>query len=178
VAERSAVEALSFKQPGDRLKVVPPFLEPLLPGKDLEKTHVNPLVERRERRPAIQVAEGLVIGEALDKALQDLRLEASELTALRHEPRVEVWAAIQFQALKELAPEAVSKPAQLLQGMGGDAQICRSDHLQGIDAASRQIKRHSIRLGSHPACSGLIDEAPDFAEAPAQLTSWIVRDVP
>ncbi|WP_371826793.1 hypothetical protein [Microvirga sp. VF16] len=178
MAERSVIQTLGFKQPDDCLKVILPFLKTLLPGKDLEKTHMNPLVQWGEQGPAVQVIESLIISEALNKMFQNMYLEASDATTLCHEPGVEVRAAIQFQALKKLVSETVSDSAQLLQGMGGDTQICGSEHLQGVDLASIQIKRYSIRFSPHPALSGLIDEAADLAEAPAQFPSGIVRDVP
>jgi hypothetical protein len=151
VVKRSAIKTLGFKQPGNRLKVVLAFLKPLLAGKDLEKTHVNALVEGGDGRPTLQVAERVVIGEVFGKVFQNLCLQASELTTLRDQPRVEAWATIQFQPLQKLASEGIGNLAQVIQGMGRDAQMRSPVDLQGIDIAVRKIKPHRVCFGSHPA---------------------------
>ena len=54
----------------------------------------------------------------------------------------------------------------------------RPGDLDRIDEAVREVEPDRVRLRIDPPPAGLVDEAPDLAEAPAKLAARIVRDVP
>src|SRR3546814_3639543 len=59
-----------------------------------------------------------------------------------------------------------------------DALLGCAGDLDRIDEAIRKSKLDGIGAGVDPGSAGLIDDASDFAQAPAQLAARIVRDVP
>src|SRR5947209_4510281 len=54
---------------------------------------------------------------------------------------------------------------------------CAGD-FEGIDETILQVKTDGVAVGVHTCAALLIDDAPDFAEAPAQLSSRIVGNIP
>ena len=54
----------------------------------------------------------------------------------------------------------------------------RAGDLDRIDEAVREVEPDGVAAGVDPPPAGLVDEAPDLAQAPAQLAARIVGHVP
>ena len=138
------------------------------------------LVERRKLEPGVQVVEHLVrfCRKAPDEMLQDGRLAGPEATALRHKPAVEVWAAVHLQPIQELTDKQPGKRAQVVRIKRLDARLGRAGDLHDVNEAVGKIERDGITARLNSAASGLINDTPDLAEAPAQFAPRVVRNVP
>ena len=59
-----------------------------------------------------------------------------------------------------------------------DALPSRAGDLDDINEAVGEVELDRIPAGLDPSPAGLVKNAPDLAEAPAEFSPWIVRDVP
>src|SRR6185436_11406425 len=136
------------------------------------------LVEGRKLEPLLQICERVIAGYRFDEVLQQGCMAAAKSAPLRGEPTVEAWVAVDLQAVEKLTIEQSGQRAQPLWVERLDALLGGSGDLDGIDEAIRQVELDGIPAGLDPAPAGLVDDAPELAEAPAQLPARIVGDVP
>ncbi len=148
------------------------------PGERIEKRLVDAPVERRQLQPRLQMRKDLVAGQAANEMLQDRRVAAAEATPLRQEPALEHRAAGNLQPVDEVAGEQPGQRSQPLHGKRPEPFLGRARHLDGIDEAVREVEPDGVGTRIHPATAGLIDDAPELAEAPAELAARIVGHVP
>jgi ubiquinone/menaquinone biosynthesis C-methylase UbiE len=138
---------------------------------------VRAQIEWRERRPFLQMAERLVLGNAGCEAFEQGDVQAPEPAPLRHEPGLESRAAVDLQAIEKIAGVERLEGLQLRRRHGLEVLFGPGD-LDRIDGAVRKIDPDAVALRLDPAPGRLVDQAPDLAEAPAQLAARVVRHVP
>ena len=150
---------------------------PAVPGERIEQELVDALVERRELQPLLQIAERLVVRSVCYEALQQRGMRAAQAAPLRREPAGKRRAALDLQALEKVAGEQRGQRSQPLRRDRLDV-LRRPGDLDRIDEAVREVEPDGVRLRLDPLPARLVDEAPDLAEAPAQLAARIVGNVP
>ena len=148
------------------------------PRERVQKHLVDALVERGKLEPLLQISKRLVVGNAGDEVLQQGRVAGAESTPLSDQPIAESRAAIDLQAVEKISVEQCRQRAQPLRSKRLDTLMRRPGDLEHIDGAIGQVELDGVaaRIDSSPA--GLVDDAPDLAEAPAKLAPRVVRDVP
>ena len=104
--------------------------------------------------------------------------QAAEPPPLRGQPAVESRVAVDLQALEEVAVEQCGQRPQALRSERLDALLRSPGRPRRIDEAVREIEPDGVAAGLDPPPAGLVDDAPDLAEAPAQLAARIVRARP
>ena len=147
-------------------------------GERAQQRFVDAPVERGKLQPRLQMRKDLVVGDLSDEMLQHRGVTAAQAAALRHEPAVEHRAAIDLESFEKVADKQRGQGSQPLGGQRLDALLDRLVDLDRIDDAVREVEPDGVGLGLDPAAAGLIDDAPDLAEAPAQLAARIVGNVP
>ena len=78
------------------------FANPASPGKRAQKIFMNAQIERREFQPFLQISEYVIAGFASGEPLEQRRVAAAKLAALRGEPGVESGIPIDLEAVEEL----------------------------------------------------------------------------
>jgi hypothetical protein len=101
-----------------------------------------------------------------------------EAAPLRDEPAMVIRTPVDLQPVEEVPDEQRGERSQPVRAERLDAHLSRAVDLDDIDEAVGQIERDCVAGGLDPAASWLVNEAPDLAEAPAQLAPRVVRDVP
>jgi len=101
-----------------------------------------------------------------------------EAAALGREPDREGRTALKLEALEELALERTGQPVDPLRPIGRGAVSQRCLHFDGIDAAIREVECDGVGCRQHPAPSRLVENSPQLAQGPSQLTAWIAWNVP
>ncbi len=147
-------------------------------GKGAQQRLVNAAVERRQLKPRVQMNEHLLAGRAGDQMLQEGGVAAAKAAALRDQPAVEQRTAVDLQSVEKVAREQRGQMPQPLGRERLDALPRRSGDLDRINEAVRQIERDGIPAGVDPTAVGLVNQAPDLAQAPAQFTARVVGHVP
>ena len=145
VADRRAIEALGLEQPGRRRQVLLAFADPAAPGERGQQDLVDAPVERRELQPLLQIAERLVVRSAPDEMLQQRGMAAAEPAPLRGEPAVEGRAAVDLQAVEEVAGE---QHATALAAAPARASRCPPAVARAISIASTKQSARSSRTVS------------------------------
>ncbi len=105
-------------------------------------------------------------------------MDAAQAAALRGQPAVERRTAVDLEALEKLALE---KSGERLQPIGRkrlDVRLCRAFDLDHVDEAIAEVELNAIAAGSNPPSVGLVEDASDFTQTPAQLAARIVRNIP
>jgi hypothetical protein len=177
-ANRRAIQAFVFEQPGGRGQVLLAFPDPAAPGESGQKDLVDALVERRKLQPLIEVRKRFLVGNVPGEMLQQGGVAAAESPSLRSEPTVENRAAGDLQALEEISGEQRSeRPLPLWRERLYPLFDCAGD-LDRIDEAIRQVEPDGIIAGMDAPAVLLVDEGPDLAQAPAKLAARIIGHVP
>jgi hypothetical protein len=132
----------------------------------------------RNLQPPFQVGDRILLRGTLDDLFQQGDVPGAELAPLGAEPGAESRTAIHFQSFKEFPLE--QREQRLLLGRREQvaAPAHRADDFHRIDPAVAHVDPDRVRGRLDPAAAGLVDEAPDLAEAPAQLATRIVRNIP
>ena len=105
VANRSRIEAFGLEQPHGRRQVFLAFPNPAEPDEGCQKGPMDMLVERRELEPLVQISERFIVGNAPGEMLEQGGVTRAESPSLCGEPSVEDRAAVDFQAVEEVAVE-------------------------------------------------------------------------
>src|SRR5262245_26337217 len=135
-------------------------------------------VERRELQPLVQVFERVVVGNAAREVLEHGRMAGPESPPLRGEPAVEDRAAGDLQALQKIAIDQCGERAQSFRRERFDALPGRTGNLDGIDEGIRQVELNGVPAGGDAPGPALVHDAPDLAQAPAELSPRIVGNIP
>ncbi len=154
--------------------------DPAVSRERIEQDFVRAPIEGRKLEPLFQRAEHLIglAGKAAHQVLQDSDVGGAKPAALREQPAVEMRAAIDLQALQEVAGEQRGKPSQLLGGQLLDPIQHGAGDREDIDEAVAQVERHRVVTGLDPSPARLVENAPELAQGPAKLASRIVRNIP
>ena len=112
------------------------------------------------------------------EVLQQRRVAAAEPAPLRREPAVESGIAVDLQAVQELALEEGAERPQSIRRQRLDALLRGAGNLHGIDETVREIEPDAVPGGIDPAPTRPVEDAPELAQAPAQLAARIVGHVP
>jgi ubiquinone/menaquinone biosynthesis C-methylase UbiE len=141
---------------------------------------VRTLVERGEPKPLLQMTQGLFgLGrESGHKVLEDGDVASAKAPPLGHHPAVEVWAAIDFKPIEEVADEQHRKRAQPLKIELLDTHLHRLADIDDIDEAVAEVEPDGVKRRLDPSTIGLVEDRPGLAEAPPKLPARIVGDVP
>ena len=148
------------------------------PRQRVQQRLVNTRVERSKLEPRLEIAEDLVVRNACGQVLQQRDVAAAKTAPLSDEPAVEDRVAVDLQPFEKVAGEQRGQRSQPLRSERLDALLGRAGDLDRIDEAVRQVEPDGVGGGVHPLPAGLVDDAPDLAETPAQLAARIVRDIP
>ena len=179
VANRRAIEALGLEQPGRRRQMLLALADAAAPGERVQQDLVHAPVERRKLEPLLQIPERLVVGDAA-------RRDAPAAAAWQ--PRNRRRCAVS-QPLKA-GLRSISRPSRKSPANSADSARSRSGasvsmpscgragDLDRIDEAVRQVEPDGVAAGVDAPPAGLVDDAPDLAQAPAQLAARIVGNVP
>src|SRR5689334_25057372 len=98
------------------------------PRQRSEKHLVDVLIERRKLQPFLQIAECFIIGNRVDKMLQQRGVTAAEAAALCREPAVEDRAAVNLETFQKVSIEQRRQHAQPLRRERLDTVLsCPSD---------------------------------------------------
>ena len=141
----AVVEAFGFEQPGGRRQMLLAFADAAVPGKRGQKDLVDMRIEGRELEPLLQILERLVIGSALGEMLQQGGVAAAESSALRGEPAVEDRAAVDLEALQEIA---VEQRGTALAAAPARASRCPRSAARAISIASTKQSARSSQMVS------------------------------
>ena len=147
-AQRRAVEALGVEQPGGRRQMLLALADPAAPGERAEQDLVHALVERREREPGLEMAERLVVIGALDELLQQGGVAGAQAAALGDQPALERRAALDREALEELAREQRRQRAQALGRERRDARLGRPARSRSHRPSSRRDRGRRVAPAS------------------------------
>ena len=178
VPNGSAVEALALEQPARRRQVLLSLPDSAAPGERVQESLVHAHVERRQLEPLLQMFEHLVAGRGRCEALQQDGVATAKAAPLRREPGVEARIAIELQAVEKFAAEQGRQRSQPIGRQRRESVLAGAGDLDRVDEAIRQVELDGVSAGVDPPPAGLVDDAPDLAEAPAKLAARIVRDVP
>ena len=178
VPKRLGVQSFRLEDPCRGRQVLFAFAKLAAPGEGVQEQFVDALVEWRELQPLLQIPQHIIAGCLPRQALQHGSVTAAKAAALSRQPAVEARVAVDLQAVQKLAREQRGQRAQALRRQRLDARLGRVRHLDRVDEAAGQVQPHGIPAGLDPAPAGLIDDAPQLAQAPAQLAARIVGDVP
>ena len=149
-----------------------------LPGERIQKEPMDAQVERAPAPATSPGVQDLVVRNAADEALQQRGVAAAKPAALRREPAVEGGAAVDLQAVEEIPGEQGGERSQPLRRERlGSSWAARATSIASTRAV-RQIEPDGVRLGVDPAPPGLVDKAPDLAQAPTKLAARVVGRVP
>ena len=112
------------------------------------------------------------------EVLQQRRVAAAEPAPLRREPAVESGVAIDLEAVEELALEEGAERPQSIGRQRLDALLRGAATSIGIDETIREIEPDAVPGRIDPAPTRPVEDAPELAQAPAQLAARIVGHVP
>jgi hypothetical protein len=112
------------------------------------------------------------------QVLQQCGVAAPQPPPLRREPAVEGGAAGDFQAFQEVPFEEPDQLALPVRGQRLDALGGRARDLDRIDEAIREVEPDRVAVGMDAPPAGRVEDAPQLAEALAQLTPRVVGHVP
>ena len=178
VVNRRAIETFGLEQSRGRRHVLLAFADRAAPRERGQQDLVDAPIERGELEPPLDVSERLVIGNALDEMLQQGGVTAAESPPLSGEPAVEERAAVDFQALQKVAAEERGQRSLPFRAELLDALLGRAGDLDRIDEAIRQVEPDRVVAGVDAPAATPVDDAPDLAEAPAELPARVVGNVP
>jgi hypothetical protein len=144
----------------------------------VQKDFVRALVEWSKLEPLLQVAEYFLSSSAGSQMLQQCRVAAAKATALGDDPAVELRTAVNLETIEKITGEEHAQAPQPFRREGLDALLCHPRDLDSIDEAICEIELDGVALGLDPSPPGLVEDAPDLAQAPPKLSARIVRHVP
>ena len=179
LANGRAIETLGLEQPGGRRQMLLALPNPAAPARARSRRiswtrwSNGASSSHFSRYPNASSSETL-----RDEMLQQGSVAGAESTPLSDQPTVEGRAAVDLQAVEKVTVEQGGQRAQPLRGQGRNALLGRPGDLDHIDGAIRQIEPDGVAAGINASPARLVDDAPDLAEAPAQLAPRIVGDVP
>jgi hypothetical protein len=102
----------------------------------------------------------------------------AESPALGGEPPLEDRAASDVEALEEVAAEQGRQRSLPARRERLDALAGRPGDFERVDEAVHQVEPDGVSAGLDAPAAALVDETPDLAQAPPELSARIVRNVP
>ena len=178
LTDRRVIEPFGVEHARRRRQVLLAFANPPTPAECGEQALVHARIERRKLEPLLEVAEQLVARGRCRQVLQQRRVAAAEPAPLRREPAVERGVAIDLEAVQELALEEGAERPQSIGRQRLDALLRGAGNLHGIDETIREIEPDAVPGRIDPAPTRPVEDAPELAQAPAQLAARIVGHVP
>ena len=177
-AQGPGVEPLRLEQLHRRRQVLLALANASATAERAEHGLVHALVEGRELQPFLQIFERLVGGDDLGQMLQQGRVAAAETASLGDQPAVELGAALDLQAVEEVAGEQGKQLAQPLGLEGVQALLRGTGDLDHVDGATVEIEGDGVAARLHAALVRLVEDAARLAQTPAKLAARIVGHVP
>ena len=178
IVQRGGIEAFGFEQAGAGRKMFLAFTDLAAPHEGSQKLLMDTAVERSQLDPFLQELENVVVRRIAHELFQHGDMAA------RNRRRCAASQAAKAGARSISSPSRnspVNDGASSRSRSGEsvvDAFLLRTRDGDHVHRAVIEMHRDRVSLRVDAPLTGIVDKAADLAEAPAQLTSGIVRNVP
>ena len=128
--------------------------------------------------PLVQITERFLVRYALGELLEKGGVASAKAAPLRDQPAVEERARAQFEALKEFAFKERLKAPLTVECERLDPPLRRANDFERVDETIREIELDRILSRENTHARRVVEQAPDFAQAPAKLPARVGGRVP
>jgi hypothetical protein len=177
-ADGRNVEPLRFEHASGSSQVLLALAETAAACQHMQHHLVHARIEGRELEPLLEICERFVVAEARDQMLEQRGPAGAQPPPLRDQPGIEGRAAVDLQALQEIAPKQVGERAQPFRRERVEPVLDRARNFRRIDETVREVEPDHVAIGIDTAAAGRVHDPPQLAQRPAQLAARIVGHVP
>ena len=166
--ERSAIETLGAENPDRGGEVLFSLAETTKTHQRAKQIFVRANVERRDRKPRLDMAEKFGFGSGPDEPTEQRDSPVVEATPLREQPPGETRAAIQLQPFEEFTVEQRQQSPRLIRRHLGEIHPGSTLYFERVDETVRKVEPNGVFVATDAPCA---DDPAHLAEAPAQITT-------